>query len=236
MNPLKAFRLAGVALIAIVAAWAGVRVYWAFSAPAASRAIRTPVGEVSPPTASDLAADLATSTIPSALKIPDRLPEFSLEDREGKSTSIDTWRGQSLIINFWATWCEPCRREIPLLESLNREWSNRGMTVVGIAVDHRAGVRRFADELKIGYPILIGEEDALLVAKSLGVDTPVFPFSVFTDSRQDVVALYVGELHPPQAKLILAVVQNLNENQVDLAVARRTIAAGLQRLAREAPR
>ena len=134
-------------------------------------------------------------------------------------------------MNFWATWCAPCRREIPLLQSLQAQWSGRDVEVVGVAVDYRDKVRAYAEELKIGYPLLIGEEDALEVAARFGVVTPVFPFTVFTDRRGEVVTLYVGELHKAQADLILSVVETLNQNHVQLAEARRNIAAGLQALA-----
>ncbi len=164
-------------------------------------------------------------------KIPDRLPEFSLSDRVGKATPIATWAGKSLILNFWATWCAPCRREIPLLESLSKQWGGRGVQVVGIAVDYRDKVNAYADELKIPYPLLQGEQDALDIAEQLGVSSPVFPFTVFTDRRGDLVALYIGELHKPQADLILSVVQSLNDGQVQLSEARRNIADGLHALA-----
>ena len=105
-----------------------------------------------------------------------------------------------------------------------------GVSVVGIAVDHRDKVLEFADRFKIGYPLLIGEQDALDAAAALGVETPVFPFTVFTDRRGEVVALFIGELHKPQAELILAEVENLNKGLVQLAAARRHrgIAEGLR--------
>ena len=73
----------------------------------ASEARAPPPGEFAPS---------AVETMPHGVKIPDRLPDFSLQDRDGKPVSIKTWAGKSLVINFWATWCAPCRREIPLLE------------------------------------------------------------------------------------------------------------------------
>ena len=103
--------------------------------------------------------------------------------------------------------------------------------MVGIAVDHRDEVLEFADRFKMTYPLLIGEQDALDAAAALGVDSPVFPFTVFTDRRGEVVALFVGELHRPQAELILAEVQKLNQGAVELPAARHAIAAGLQQLA-----
>ncbi len=162
--------------------------------------------------------------------IPDRLPQFSLSDRAGKPTSIAVYAGKSLIINFWATWCAPCRREIPLLESLNAEWADRGVRVIGVAVDYRDKVLEFADRFKIGYPLLIGEQEALDAATAFGVETPVFPFTVFTDRRGDVVAVFLGELQRPQADLILKVVQDLDSGRIELPAARNAIAEGLSAL------
>jgi len=88
----------------------------------------------------------------------------------------------------------------------------------------------YADEMKITYPLLIGEQDALDVAAKLGVESPVFPFTVFTDARGEVVTLILGELHPPQAALILAVVETLNRSSLPLPEARRRIAEGLHKL------
>ncbi len=163
--------------------------------------------------------------------VPAQLPAFSLNDLSGKPTPISTWTGQSLIINFWATWCSPCRREIPLLQSLAADWADKGLTVVGIAVDYPEKVQQFAGEFKIDYPLLVGEQDALEVAAKFGMDSPGFPFTVFTDHRGEVVALFVGELHRPQADFILTQVQNLNQARVELPEARRVIAEGLSTMA-----
>ena len=233
-------RIAGGLLVMLFGLWAGLRVYERQAqkraavpvAPAAGA--RVAAGEASLPTPSDFDApfDVGAGTAggPVLSKIPEHLPEFSLAGRTGEPTSIATWRGKSLIINFWATWCAPCRHEIPLLQSIRREWRDRNVEVVGIAVDYRDKVVAYADELKIAYPLLIGEDDALDVAKAFGVDSPAFPFTVFTDQRGEVVALFVGELHKAQADLILSVVQSLNQNLVQLPEARRTIADGLRSL------
>jgi len=223
----RGLRFAGAALVVLIAVWAGARIHSTWVARGSGGGIATPVGEASPPTRSDLVDQLAR---PPLAQIPDQLPEFSLAALDGKLTSISDWRGKSLVINFWATWCAPCRREIPLLEGLSEEWANRGVTVIGIAVDHRDQVAAFARELKISYPLLIGEQEALDVAARFGVDSPVFPFTVFTDRRGDIVALYVGELRKPQADLILSTVQDLDQNHIALQQARRVIADGLHSL------
>ncbi len=235
----RAWRVAGALLVVVIGLWAGFRMY-ASHAPGRVAGgappvggMRIPVDETSLAIPSDF--DAPESPALPLRKIPERLPTFALADRTGRPISIATWRDKSLIINFWATWCAPCRHEIPLLESLSREWRGRGVEVVGIAVDHRDQVLAYANELKIAYPLLIGEQDALEVAGELGFDSPVFPFTVFTDQRGEVVTLYVGELHKAQADLILSVVQNLNQNHVQLTEARRAIADGLHALAPEHP-
>lgn len=223
----RTWRVAGVLLlvaIALVGVWATKRVVPG-GPPVAVR--RTPAA------AAAAAGDVDSADPqppPPPPQIPQRLPEFALADRTGKPTSVSTWRGKSLILNFWATWCAPCRREIPLLGTLHDQWADRGVEVVGVAVDDRRAVAAYADEMKISYPLLIGEEDALDVAAQLGVASPVFPFSVFTDRRGEVVTLYLGELHPAQAALILSIVQDLNQNRSSLPAARQAIAEGLQGL------
>ncbi len=231
----RLIRYAVAALTIVLGVWSGAHLY---SKRATARlhghGIAVPVGEASAPTASDFLPGFDAPVSP-PVKIPDRLPDFSLKDRDGKATSIKAWSGQSLVINFWATWCAPCRREIPLLKTLHSEWAARDFTVVGIAVDHRDAVLTYAQQLGIPYPLLIGEQDALDAAAAFGVESPAFPFTVFTDRRGEVVALYLGELHKAQADLILGVVQTLNQDHVDLPQARRTIAAGLQALRETSP-
>jgi len=217
-------RIAGIALLALGMA-AGAWFHFTRVTPEGrTAAVRVAAGEASAPNPNDFGPELTPP------KIPDRLPQFSLEDRSGKTVPIASFAGKSLIINFWATWCAPCRSEIPLLETLQAEWAGRGASVVGIAVDHRDEVLEFADRFKIGYPLLIGEQDALDAAASFGVASPVFPFTVFTDRRGEVVALFIGELHKPQAELILSQVQQLNDGQIELPAARHAITTGLSAL------
>ncbi len=214
----RALRVAVAASVVLVSIWAGARLY----------VTRTPEhGQAVP----GIQASAPNPGVPDEgwphPIIPARLPAFSLRDLVGRPTPIMRWSGKSLVINFWATWCAPCRREIPLLQTLASEWAGRDVTVVGIAVDYRDKVQDFAREFKIDYPLLIGEQDALDVAAKLGMDSPAFPFTVFTDRRGEVVALFVGELHRPQADLILSVVQTLNQDLVQLPEAKRSIADGL---------
>jgi thiol-disulfide isomerase/thioredoxin len=230
----RALRAAAAALVIMVGVWAGIRVYSTWSARASGPGgMATPVGEASLPLASDLVDQPHAGLAGNDIKIPSRLPAFTLADLGGVPTPIAHWKGKSLVINFWATWCAPCRREIPMLGHLATQWADRGVVVVGVAVDQRPAVTRFAEELKIPYPLLVGEQDALDAALALGVASPVFPFTVFTDDADEIVALYIGELHPAQADLILSRVQSVDRHELSLAEARRSIAAGLGKLAEQ---
>jgi thiol-disulfide isomerase/thioredoxin len=167
-----------------------------------------------------------------ARTIPEQLPDISLADREGVRRKLSEWKGRPLVVNFWATWCDPCRREIPLLKSLRRERSAEGIEVIGIAVDFRDAVIRYAHEIGIDYPLLIGEQDALDAIAAFGMDT-VFPFTVFADRQGRIVTLKVGELHPDEAHFILDRLRDLDQGRLELAAARQQIAAGIRRLAQE---
>jgi len=219
-------RLIVLGALILAAAWAGIRVY-SISHPG-SAAVRVSAGTASSPTFSDLTpGELAAP----AIQIPEHLPMFSLNDLSGHPTSSEGFKGKPMLLNFWATWCAPCRREIPLLKALSQEWAAQHLTVVGIAVDHPDKVHQFVGDFKIDYPVLVGDQDALDLATQLGVTAPAFPFSVFVDRSGEVVALFVGELHRPQAALILSVVESLDAHTLDLALARQKIAAGLDQLA-----
>jgi thiol-disulfide isomerase/thioredoxin len=162
--------------------------------------------------------------------IPVMRPVFSLEDRDGKMRSITEWDGQSLVINFWATWCAPCRREIPFLRKLNAARAAQNIEVLGIAVDFRENVLDYIKEVEIDYALLIGEQDGLDAAAAFGLGSMGFPFTVFTDNQGRIVTAYLGELHQAQADLILDSVVALNEGTITLEEAKTRVAAGLKTL------
>ncbi len=168
--------------------------------------------------------------VPSPREIPEAVPEITLTDATGARRRLAEWKGRPTLINFWATWCEPCRREIPLLQKLRSQYSADGLEVVGVAVDSREAVLQYAQEMHIDYPVLIGEQDGLDAVAAFGMET-VFPFTVFTDRQARIVTLKVGELHPDEASFILSRVRDVDAGRLALPVARREIAAGIRQLA-----
>jgi thiol-disulfide isomerase/thioredoxin len=155
--------------------------------------------------------------------LPALRPVFSLEDATGRMRSITEWDGRALVVNFWATWCPPCRREIPLLNELQREHAADGVQVIGVAVDFRDDVRSYLEQTPVEYPVLIGEQAGLDVMRAFGMETAGFPFTVFTDRKGVIVAVFVGELHRPQAQAILATVRDVDAGRLTAMAARTRI-------------
>jgi len=158
------------------------------------------------------------------------LPDFQLADRDGQVKSLQDWPDQALIVNFWATWCAPCRREIPLLQQLQRDHGSEGFQVIGIAVDFRDKVLAYADEMKIEYPLLIGEQEALDAAAAFGVEAVGFPFTVFSDRRGRIVTAHMGELTAAQASLILDAVRKVDSGSTSPEAARAALELALAQL------
>lgn len=162
-------------------------------------------------------------------RVPEIRPLFTLADPTGRPRSIAEWDGKALLINFWATWCPPCRREIPLLNALRSEYAPRGFEVIGVAVDFRDDVLEYMEGTPISYPVLIGEQDGLDAARAFGMEALGFPFTVFTDTRGRIVTVHVGELHPPEAAVILGAVEEVDAGRLDIEAARTRIRAGVRR-------
>jgi len=136
---------------------------------------------------------------------PDKLPEFSLHDVSGRERKISEWAGEPLLINFWATWCAPCRREIPLLQNLHAQKSIHGIQVIGIAIDRLSDVETFVAEYGVTYPNLVGEADAMQVSSLFGMDSLGLPFSVLSGSNGEILTVHVGEINAEQITKLVAV-------------------------------
>jgi thiol-disulfide isomerase/thioredoxin len=166
---------------------------------------------------------------PAAPAVPETLPDIALTGADGKVHRLSEWAGRPLVINFWATWCEPCRREIPLLNDLRREHAANKLEIVGIAIDQADPVRQYASDHGITYPLLLGEREGLEAARAFGMET-VLPFSVFADRKGHVVTLKVGELHRDEAELILGRIREVDAGRLSLDAARPEISAEIRAL------
>lgn len=124
---------------------------------------------------------------PPAAPLATHRPAFSLPDINGKTHSISQWDGKVVMLNFWATWCPPCRHEIPAFIKLQKAFKKKGFTVVGVAIDTAQNVRDFIDPMGVDYPILHGQNKAIEIAKAYGDRLGVLPYTVIIDRTGKVV-------------------------------------------------
>ena len=101
-------------------------------------------------------------------------------------------------MNFWATWCEPCREEVPDLIKIQAKYASKSVQVVGIAIDNANKVREFASEFRIGYPLLIGNMQVMDIARRMGNRQGGLPYTVVMDATGKVVTTHLGRISEAQ--------------------------------------
>ena len=162
--------------------------------------------------------------------IPDTLPDITLADRDGNPTKLSSFGGRPLMVNFWATWCAPCRREIPLLNKIRAQRKAQNAEIVGIAVDFRDDVLKFAQKTPLNYPLLIGEEDGLAAAEAFGMGM-AFPFSVFVDSQNRILTVKIGELHEDEANFAFDRLKDIENGVMTREAAQAAVADAFRQMA-----
>ena len=136
------------------------------------------------------------------------------------------------MVNFWATWCAPCRREIPLLNKIRMERKPQNAEIVGIAVDFRDDVLAFVTKTPLNYPLLIGEEDGLAAAEAFGMGM-AFPFSVFVDSQNRILTIKVGELHEDEANFAFDRLSDIDKGVMTREAAQAAVGDAFREMAAE---
>jgi len=122
----------------------------------------------------------------------------SFPDENGKIQNLKQWQGKIIVINFWATWCPPCREEMPELSQLNLKYQNKNVVVVGISTDDVPTVKKFTNETKVSYPLLAADMAGSDLAFSLGNDQDVLPYTVIIKPDGTVAKTFFGRLSMPK--------------------------------------
>lgn len=130
-------------------------------------------------------------------------PLFKLKDIEGKVRDIKEWDGQVLMINFWATWCPPCRKEIPAFIEVQEKYKDKGFKIIGIALDEKQAVIDFTDPMGVNYPILLAEQEGIALTKAYGNRLGVLPFTVIVDRKGNIVHRQRTELTFEQVEAMI---------------------------------
>ena len=134
----------------------------------------------------------------------DALYATTLPDLSGHPQALAQWKDRTLVINFWATWCPPCREEIPGLIRVQSRYSAKNLQIVGIAVDSPDQVTPFAKSLGINYPLLLGGLDAINLTRLLGDASGALPFTIVISAKGEASRTHLGLLTETQLESLIA--------------------------------
>jgi thiol-disulfide isomerase/thioredoxin len=127
----------------------------------------------------------------------------NLPDPSGKTQAVKQWQGKVAVVNFWATWCPPCREEMPELSQLQDKYRSQGVVVLGIAADELDKVKEFSKSMPVSYALLVGDFEGMNLAQSLGNHNGVLPYTVILNADGQVVKSYFGRINLQQLEQTL---------------------------------
>jgi thiol-disulfide isomerase/thioredoxin len=128
------------------------------------------------------------------------LHSIPLTDLDGRQTLLKDWQGEILLVNFWAPWCAPCRREIPALIKIQRDYASHGVRVLGISFDGEEQVRRFAEEYQIDYPLFLTGNRSAMYNAAFDNPSGSLPYTALLDRNQRILFQHNGELTSQQMR------------------------------------
>ncbi|MFI3187490.1 MAG: TlpA disulfide reductase family protein [Methylococcaceae bacterium] len=136
------------------------------------------------------------------------LPEFNLSDLSGHQHNMSEWRGKIIVINFWATWCPPCRKEIPDFIAVQEQYADQGLQFIGIALEDPEPVAEYLTTIKLNYPILLGGDNGINLSHQLGNSIDAVPYTLIVDRQGNIVDRHPGEFSKEQLLTVITPLLN----------------------------
>ena len=130
-------------------------------------------------------------------------PEFAAPDLNDNNRNIKEWDGKLIMLNFWATWCPPCKKEIPDFIDLQKQYGDQGLQIIGIAIDDKEPAKDFAETIGMNYPVLVTGGDGVKLAQRYGNVAGVLPYTVIINRTGEISSTIRGELSMIRAKELL---------------------------------
>lgn len=125
-----------------------------------------------------------------------QLMKLELTDLNKQRQSLEQWKGKVLVVNFWATWCGPCKEEMPEFSRISEKYAGKGVQFVGIGIDSVDNISKFVQQYPVAYPLLAGENDAIQASAALGNKLMALPFTAILEAKGAVSQVKLGKMKP----------------------------------------
>jgi thiol-disulfide isomerase/thioredoxin len=138
-----------------------------------------------------------------AIPAASQLSKLALATPEGKPASLEQWAGKIQVVNFWATWCPPCREEMPEFSRVQDKLADKGVQFIGIGIDTPDNILNFQKTNPVSYPLLMGSYDVLKLTVELGNKSSALPFTVILDRQGNIAHTKMGKLSEAELEQLL---------------------------------